>query len=161
VPPRLDDAPATRIDLTAVAPAASTVIAPPPPAAAPAAAAAAASAIAGDQNAVLETLREYARAYQALDVKATAAVWPSVDRRALTRAFSTLKSNQLELEDCRVTIAGTSGTSRCRGLVEYVPKIGSATPRSGRQDLVFKMRKLGSDWFIDEVSASELSLARR
>jgi len=161
-PPRLDDAPRGNLDLAAVASLApATVIAPPPAAAAPAPAASAVSVVAVEQNAVLEILREYTRAYQALDVKATAAVWPSVDRRALTRAFSTLKSHQLELEDCRVTIADTSATSHCRGMVEYVRKIGSDTPRTGYQDLVFKMRKLGGDWFIDEVSASELAVARR
>jgi hypothetical protein len=49
----------------------------------------------------------------------------------------------------------------CRGAVEYVRKIGSSTPRTGYQDLVFKMRKLGSDWFIEAVSSSELVAARQ
>ena len=160
VPPRLDDAPRAGIDLAAVASSVPSTVIAPPPAALPASASSALSAIAVEQSAVLETLREYARAYEALDVKATAAVWPSVDRRALTRAFSTLKSHQLELEDCRVTIADSSATPHCRGMVEYVRKIGSSAPRTGYQDLVFKMRKLGDEWFIDEVSASELTARR-
>ena len=101
---------------------------------------------------MLETVSEYRQAYEALDVTATAAVWPSVDRRALTRAFSRLKSQQLELENCMVAIAGTSATTQCRGTVEYVRKIGSSSPRTGYQDIVFKMRKRGSEWFIDEVT---------
>jgi hypothetical protein len=162
VAPLPDVPPREGVDLESVASLAPpAAIAPPPAAPAPAPAAPVVSAAALEQNAVLETLREYARAYQALDVKATAAVWPSVDRRALTRAFSTLKSHQLELEDCRVTIADASALSQCRGIVEYVRKVGSSTPRTAHQELVFKMRKLGSDWFIDEVSASDLTLAQR
>jgi hypothetical protein len=157
VPAPIDAAPKDGGNFAALPPAAPAVIAPPPAAAAPAAA----SAIAGEQSAVLEILREYRQAYEALDVTATAAVWPSVDRRALTRAFSTLKSQQLALNDCAVSIAGASATTRCRGTVEYVRKIGSPTPRTGHQDLIFKMRKLGSEWFIDEVSASESVVARR
>jgi hypothetical protein len=154
-----DIAPKGGVDVAAVASlAAPSAVAPPPPAAA---AAPVVSPIVLEQNAVLETLREYTQAYEALDVKATAAVWPSVDRRALARAFSTLKSQQLELDDCKVTIADTNATTRCRGIVEYVRKIGGGTPRTGHQDLVFKMRKLGSDWYIDEVNASELAVARR
>jgi len=34
-----------------------------------------------------------------------------------------------------------------------VRKIGNPTPRTGNQEFVFKMRKLGDDWFIDNVSA--------
>jgi hypothetical protein len=161
VPPLPDVAPQGGVDPAAVASLSRPAAIAPPPAAAPVAASAAISAVALDQSAVLETLQEYARAYQALDVKATAAVWPSVDRRALTRAFSTLRSHQLELENCKVAITDTSATTHCRGAVEYVRKIGSSTPRTGYQDLTFKLRKLGSDWFIDEVEASELAVARR
>jgi hypothetical protein len=142
-------------------PAAAAIIAPPPAAPASAPASAARSAIASEEKAVLETLRGYRQAYQALDVTATAAVWPSVDRRALARAFSTLKSTQLELENCKVAITDTRATTHCRGTLEYVRRVGSGAPRTGHQDFVFKMRKLGSDWFIDDVDASEAAVARR
>jgi hypothetical protein len=110
-------------------------------------------AVSRDRDAVLETVQEYRQAYAAMDVTATAAIWPSVDRRALARAFSTLKSQDLELRDCEVALADASATTRCRGIVEYVRKIGNPTPRTGNQEFVFKMRKLGDDWFIDNVSA--------
>ena len=110
-------------------------------------------AVSRDRDAVLETVQEYRQAYTKMDVTATAAIWPSVDRRALARAFSTLKSQDLELRDCEVALADASATTRCRGTVEYVRKIGNPTPRTGNQEFVFKMRKLGDDWFIDNVSA--------
>jgi hypothetical protein len=45
----------------------------------------------------------------------------------LARAFSTLKSQELALESCEVAIADTNATTRCRGTVEYVRKIGNPT----------------------------------
>ena len=135
-----------------------------PVAAAPAPAAAALSAVAVEQNAVREIVLEYTHAYQAMDVTATAAVWPSVDRRALARAFATLKSQELELANCEISIAVAAAIARCVGTVEYVRKVGNPTPRTGYQEWVFKLRKLGDDWIIDGVDASQaatLSTATR
>jgi hypothetical protein len=155
----------TPLDSTPLVPpvTARALVAPPPViAAAPAGAPApAVMAISRDRDAVLETVREYRQAYEAMDVTATAAIWPSVDRRALARAFSTLKSQALELQDCEVALTDTSATTRCRGTVEYVRKIGNPTPRTGHQEFIFKMRKLGDDWFIDDVAASQAAVARR
>jgi len=137
------------------------IVAPPPPApalpsaAAPAAAARSAAAVA--HSAVMSTVREYTQAYGAMDVTAAAAVWPSVDRRALSRAFATLKSQQLELANCEVTIFDTSATARCRGKLEYVRKVGDPTPRTGHQEWLFKMRKLGDEWIIDGLDASPVA----
>jgi hypothetical protein len=128
-----------------------------PAAAPPAVAAASRAAAAVDQTAVIEAVQEYAQAYGAMDVSAAAAVWPSVDRRALARAFGTLKSQELELGNCEVTIAEGSATARCRGTVAYVRKVGDQTPRTGRQEWVFKMRKIGDEWIIDTLDASPIA----
>jgi hypothetical protein len=126
---------------------------------APAAAAASAaiSSAAIERNAVLHTLRDYEEAYQALDVQATAAVWPSVDRRALARAFATVKSQGLAFDQCDVQVTETIATARCRGTLQYVRKVGSPVPRSAHQEWLFRMRKLGSDWKIDGITASEIT----
>jgi hypothetical protein len=146
---------------------------PPPPALANAAAVAAATAPPAlsrlesaaaepsraeiEQNAVLRTLRGYELAYEAMDVRAAAAVWPSVDRRALSRAFSGLKSQQLAIQNCEVNVDDTVAFARCRGTLEYVPKVGSPTPRSGSQEWMFRMQKLGTEWKIDDVNAHRIS----
>jgi len=110
-----------------------------------------------DEDAVRETLQDYEHAYRTLDVVAAVDVWPTVDRRALARAFGTLKSQGLAFESCEVRVAASSATARCRGTVEYVRKVGSPAPQFGHQEWVFKMRKLGSAWKIDEVMASQVS----
>jgi hypothetical protein len=136
--------------IVAAAPAAAAPAAPPAPVTPP-------RPTDVDQAAVIAAVREYEHAYEAMDVSATAAVWPSVDRRALTRAFGTLRSQALDLRNCQVTVAQDHATARCRGTVAYVPKIGQATPRTGRQEWVFHMRKIGDVWVIDGLDASPIA----
>jgi hypothetical protein len=110
-----------------------------------------------DQTAVIAAVREYEQAYEAMDVSKTAAVWPSVDRRALRRAFGTLQSQQLQLGKCEVTIAQNEATAHCRGSVAYVRKVGDKTPRTGLREWVFRMRKVGDAWVIDALEASPIA----
>ena len=77
------------------------------------------------EEAIRRALHSYREAYQSLDASAAAAVWPSVDRRALTRVFATLKSQGLEFERCAITMSDTQATVSCRGLLQVVPKFGS------------------------------------
>ena len=74
------------------------------------------------EEAIRRALNSYREAYQSLDASAAAAVWPSVDRRALTRAFATLKSQGLEFERCAITMSDTHATVSCRGLLQVVPE---------------------------------------
>jgi hypothetical protein len=169
VVPVLPPAPVPEPDARAAAPSAAPAAAPVPLLASPAIAAAPPAAVAlaavvtpprttdMDQAAVIAAVREYEQAYEKMDVSATAAVWPSVDRRELTRAFGTLKSQALDLRNCEVTIAQSQATARCRGTVAYVPKIGSSTPRTGRQEWIFRMRKIGDTWVIDGLDASPIA----
>ena len=113
------------------------------------------SAAAAEENAVRRTLLSYEEAYQGLNVAATAAVWPSVDRRALSRAFDTLKSQGLDFQSCAISVADSRATANCRGTLQFVRKVGNSEPLIADQQWVFKMRRLGADWKIDEVSASQ------
>jgi hypothetical protein len=112
-----------------------------------------------EEGAVLQTLQNYERAYEAMNVMATAKVWPSVDRRALARAFTTLKSQGLTFESCEVSVSDTSATAHCRGTVEFVRKVGNPVPLTAPQEWRFTMRKFGTDWMIEDVAASQASPA--
>jgi hypothetical protein len=107
-----------------------------------------------DEEAVRRVLHDYVTAYRELDVDAAAQVWPSVDRRALSRAFSTLKSQELEFETCDVKTDGSDAVVRCRGKLRYVQKIGASTRRTSQQQWLFEMEKLGAAWKIGRVTAS-------
>jgi hypothetical protein len=107
------------------------------------------------EEAIRRAVHSYREAYQSLDASAAAAVWPSVDRRALTRVFATLKSQGLEFERCAITMSDTQATVSCRGLLQVVPKFGNPVPLTSQQQWVFRMRRIGPDWKIDDVSASQ------
>jgi hypothetical protein len=122
---------------------------------APHAAAAPSAAESTQEFAVRRTLRSYEDAYENLDVARTAEVWPTVDRRALSRAFDTLKSQGLEFESCAITVTGARATAQCRGTLQFVRKVGNPLPLTTEQQWVFTMRRLGAEWKIDQVSASQ------
>jgi hypothetical protein len=119
------------------------------------------AAVALDTAGVHQTLSQYADAYHTLNVGAAAEVWPSVDRQALERAFATLRSQALLFEDCAVSIEGSSASASCRGTIQYVPKVGNSTPHVQAQHWIFRMRKMGADWKIEQMTGSQLAGAAR
>ena len=115
--------------------------------------------VAAEEYAVRRALHTYEEASEELDVAATANVWPTVDRGALTRAFATLKSQGLDFRTCSITVNDARAVANCRGTVQYVRKVGNSIPLTSEQLWVFKMRRFGADWKIDEVSASPAPVA--
>ena len=95
-----------------------------------------------------------------LDVSAAAEVWPSVDRRALSRAFATLKSQGLNFVACDIVVVESNATASCHGSVEFVRRVGRPEPMTAQQRWVFKMRKIGTHWMIEEVIASPAEAVR-
>ena len=115
-------------------------------------------AAAEEEHAVRRTLLSYEEAYEELDVTAAADVWPSVDRRALSRAFATLKSQGLDFESCAITVSDSQATVACHGTLQVVRKVGNTVPLKADQHWLFKMRRLAGMWKIDEVSTSRAPL---
>jgi hypothetical protein len=106
-----------------------------------------------EEVAVRQALGEYVDAYEGLDVDATAQVWPTVDRQALTRAFASLKSQGLAFAACHLDMAEATAVARCHGTVQFVRRVGNPTPRVEPQQWLFRMRKLGTRWKIEDVTA--------
>lgn len=132
-----------------------------PPAAAPAVAAAAVSPTRLDETRVARVLNEYARAYGRLDAGAVRAVWPSVDERALARAFAGLASQDVSFENCSIDVRGTTANASCRGRATYVGKIGSGEPRSEPRQWHLELRRNGEEWTIQSADAQRLTLSER
>jgi hypothetical protein len=147
-------------NITTIAEVARPSLAPAPPDAVPAVASAVARAdAAAEEHAVRRALHSYEEASEDLDVAATATVWPTVDRGALTRAFATLKSQGLDFRTCSITVNDTRAVAHCRGTVQFVRKVGNPVPLTSEQVWIFKMRRSGPDWKIDQVSASPAPVA--
>lgn len=127
------------------------------PAALPPAVVPAAAAPVPDQGGVEAVLRRYASAYRALDASAARAVWPSVDEKALARAFQNLSSQDVSFDDCDIDIRGEVANASCRGLASYVGKVGSREPRTESRTWQFELRRDGAAWLIEGVNARRLS----
>ena len=156
--------------------------APPPPASAPvatlaalpeptAAGSAAASAAAGRRRPHRSratttkrtsdpTLTRFRTAYSQLDARAARDVWPSVDARALERAFQSLKSQELRFDRCSMTVTGARAQAACKGRAIYVPRIGDQSPRFTAREWTFELRKADERWTIASAPLDALERAR-
>ncbi len=108
-----------------------------------------------EQNEIQRTLGQYRSAYQRLDAQAAQAVWPSVDARALARAFDTLSSQELAFETCLFDIAGPVATAQCRGTATYTPKVGGRRPKAEPRQWTFHLRKVDEAWKIESAQARQ------
>lgn len=93
-------------------------------------------------------LRRYEVAYGRLDARAAQAVWPSVDARALARAFEGLESQTLQFDRCDLDVQGALANAACRGQATYVRRVGSKAPRTEPRQWTFRLRKVDEEWQI-------------
>jgi len=114
-----------------------------------------------DETRVTQVLDQYARAYGQLDASAARAVWPSVDERALARAFAGLQSQNVSFDNCDVNVSGATAKASCRGHASYVGKIGSREPRIEQRQWTFELKRDGNDaWKIENAQAQRLAYAQ-
>jgi hypothetical protein len=98
---------------------------------------------------VRRVLGEYTRAFERLDVRAAKAVWPSLDDRALQRAFEQLDGQQLRFATCGVSITGPDdANARCRGNATYRPKVGTRVLHLTEREWTFNLSRGEGGWQI-------------
>jgi hypothetical protein len=98
-------------------------------------------------------LARYRAAFNVLDSGAAKAVWPSVDSRALGRAFDRLEAQNLEFKRCEMSVAGSNASVSCNGTARYVPKVGHRVSVVEPRQWKFELKKTGAEWIIDQVDA--------
>ena len=106
-----------------------------------------------DETRVTATLQRYAKAYTDLDARAARSVWPSVNERALSNAFSGLSAQSLDFQDCEVVVRQVEADAVCRGTASYVTRVGSSSPRVEPRTWHFELSRHGDDWLIDTAVA--------
>lgn len=102
---------------------------------------------------VASVLQQYTRAYGQLDARAVRAIWPSVDERALAKAFASLSSQSVSFEHCDIDVAGATAKASCRGRASYVGKVGGQEPRTEPRTVNFELRRDGEAWKIQKAEA--------
>ena len=103
---------------------------------------------ASDEDDIRSTLTRFRTAYSQLNANAARDVWPSVDARALERAFQSLKSQDLRFDSCKMTVTGLRAQAACKGRAVYVPRIGDQSPRFTAREWNFELRKADERWTI-------------
>jgi hypothetical protein len=120
-----------------VAPAPVAVITPPP----------------NDRASIERVLQQYRDAYDRLDAPSAAVIWPRVDTRALSRAFSTLASQDLSFDRCDLAITGVKASAQCTGAIRYVRRVGDQQLRVRRMSWSFAFERVSDRWQIAQVTA--------
>jgi WAS/WASL-interacting protein len=143
-PPQLQAPPPAAVDRPEVASAVTTSPRPPETAASPA------EARTADRDKVRAVLSRYEAAYTGLDAGAAARVYPAVDQRALSRAFSALDSQQVTFNDCRIQVGINLARATCTGTMTWRPKVGAGA-RTQARSWQFDLKQVGSDWQIGSV----------
>jgi len=99
---------------------------------------------------VLDVLKQYERAYDNLDAAGAYAVWPTVNRDALAKAFAGLTSQSVSLSRCDVMVSGDTAQADCTGTARWTPRVGNAQVQSRRWS--FRLKSAEEGWTI--VSAT-------
>jgi hypothetical protein len=103
--------------------------------------------VAAEEAAIRATLREYAAAYESLDVDAVRRVYPNVNAGALTRSFAGLSAQEVRISgDDKITIDGANAVVTCTVLQSFTPKVGQG--RRQNVQSTFRLQKAGGRWLI-------------
>ena len=100
---------------------------------------------------VQAVLARYASAYERLDASAVKDIWPTVDERALARAFSDLDAQSIVFDACDLTIAGTRATASCRGTATYATSVGKRNNVMQTRQWTFLLAQSPERWEIQQV----------
>ena len=100
---------------------------------------------------ILRALQRYRAAYEALDAKAVAAVYPGVNVSNLQAAFAEFSKMSYDLRVAvnGVVIDGQTASVDASETIRPVAKSVRADPRTGT--VIFQLRKTGGDWTIQSV----------
>ena len=104
-----------------------------------------------ERDRIRAVLARYESAYTALDAAAARAVWPSVDQRALARAFDGLAAQQVKLGQCDVRVDGSTASARCSGSASWTPKVGGGSRMQARR-WEFQLRNASAGWQITSAA---------
>ena len=103
--------------------------------------------------AVRNALDRYRRGFNDLDSADVKQIWPEVDEKALSRAFSQLSRQLFVFDTCKVDVKGVLATASCRGRAQYVPKVGNKSPRVELREWTFLLRRGPDNWWIQTVDS--------
>jgi hypothetical protein len=106
-----------------------------------------------ESSALARVLGHYEQAYDRLDAHSAAAVWPSVDARALSRAFARLQSQDIDFGNCTFSVSASDAAARCAGVLRYAQRIGDTALKTEQHIWTIEFARAGESWQIVKISA--------
>jgi hypothetical protein len=106
-----------------------------------------------ESTALAQVLGRYEQAYDRLDARLAAAVWPSVDSRALARAFARLQVQDLDFGNCTFAVSANDAAARCAGVLRYARRIGDTAPKTEHHLWTIEFARSGETWQIVRITA--------
>jgi hypothetical protein len=107
-------------------------------------------AVPDERESIRSILSKYELAYSDLNVDAAAQVYPTLDKKALGRAFASLDSQQIRLSECDIQMGGPTARAVCMGTVLWSPKVGGGVREQPRQ-WQFDLQRRDEGWRIGRV----------
>jgi hypothetical protein len=106
-----------------------------------------------ESTALAQVLGRYEQAYDRLDATRAAAIWPSVDSRALARAFARLRMQDLDFGNCTFAVSTSDAAARCAGVLRYARRIGDTTLKTEQHIWTIEFARAGEAWRIVRITA--------
>ena len=104
---------------------------------------------------MLALLQEYTRAYERMDVQAAKAVWPTLDTRALQRAFQQLEAQRVRFARCQIDFMSQhEANAHCRGDYAFTPRVGNRREQLVPREWTFNLAQAEDRWRIVDVNAA-------
>lgn len=105
-----------------------------------------------DRQAIDRLLVAYERAFDSRSVPAIAEVWPSLDARRFSRAFGSIREQDLSFDECAVRVERERAVARCPGRVRYVQRVGGADAQTHQGVWTLTFSKVGEQWRVQDLS---------
>lgn len=102
------------------------------------------------EPAIRRVLDRYRQAYETLDSKLLAEVWPSLGRDELERierSFHSFDSVQVTIEGCQIDAGDSRATAKCKVSRSQKPKAGRV--QTIEQETTFRLVQRGGEWVIE------------
>ena len=102
---------------------------------------------------IRNVIDRYRKAYSTLDADVVQTFWPTVNTKALSRAFDQLNVQLFEFDSCSISTSGSVATAFCTGRATYAPRIGNRTPRVDSRRWTFHLEQSRGSWVIESVES--------
>lgn len=105
-----------------------------------------------DRTAIERLLHAYEEAYDRRDVAAVAALWPSMDAAGFSRAFASVKQQDLRFDACTTTLDGDRAVVECPGEIRFVRQVGGDAPQTRRAMWTIHVVRTVDRWQVQLVT---------